>query len=309
MSMLASENVQVPELGRSINIEGASEGGVCSDGPPLGSKNWMNLVAYSVNTFVTYISMTGIFGATNTEISQKYQTLVTPAGWAFSIWGIIFIWEGVFVVAQFFPAHRDSETVSRISPYWWALCAIQSLWTLAFSRDWISLAFILMLGILASLLGISWTTDGLQMKTSEYFLLRAPLSLQLGWIVAASILNFNVMADATKASQETLLTLAVLSFAAVLAVVLAFTVAVKSPDPMVGLVGAWACLGIRSELANPVLLNDPSRFNPSTWDLITLGGLKNAALGVSLLSATMAGAAIAWREFAKQGSGMQVGSD
>jgi len=158
-----------------------------------------------------------------------------------------------------------------------------------------------MLSILASLLGISWTTDGLHMSTSEYFLLRAPFSVQLGWIIAASILNINVMADATKASQETLLTLAVLSNAAILAVVLAFTLAVKSPDPIVGLVGAWACLGIRSELANPALLNDPSRFNPSTWDPITLGGLKNAALGVCILSAAMAAVATALRIFAKQG--------
>ena len=27
----------------------------------------------------------------NGEISQKYQTIVTPAGWAFAIWGLIFL--------------------------------------------------------------------------------------------------------------------------------------------------------------------------------------------------------------------------
>jgi len=137
--MLASESDQVPELGQSINIEETSGGGTCRDGPPIGAKHWLNLLAYAVNTTVTYISMTGIFGATNTEISHKYQTLVTPAGWAFSIWGIIFIWEGVFVVAQFFPAYRDSDTVSRISPWCRALCMFQSVWTLVFAQDWITL--------------------------------------------------------------------------------------------------------------------------------------------------------------------------
>lgn len=305
----SSFNIEAPELDlwssvseSSFNIKETSRGATSKVGAPIAQKNWLNLLAYIVNTFVTYLSMTGIFGATNTEISQKYQTLVTPAGWAFSIWGIIFIWEGVFVVAQFFPTHRDSEIVSRISPWWCALCVCQSLWTLVFAQDWIALGLILMFSILASLSGISWTTDGLPMSTSEYFLLRAPFSVQLGWIIAASILNISVMADATKASQETLLSLAVLSIAAILAVVLAFTLAVKSPDPIVGLVGAWACLGIRSELANPVLLNNPSRFNPSTWDLITLGGLKNAALGVCILSAAMAAVATASRIFATHGS-------
>merc|ERR1711865_894573 len=95
-------------------------------------------------------------------------------------------------------------------------------------------------------------------------------------------------ADAMKASQETLLALAVLSNAALLAVVTAFTFAIKSPDPIVGVVAAWAFAGIYNELSDPVKLNDPTRFNPSTWDVVTLGGLQKAALGICVLSATMA---------------------
>merc|ERR1711933_378390 len=152
-----------------------------------------------------------------------------------------------------------------------------------------------MFGILLSLLGIAWNTDGQQLSVVEYFLLRAPLSLQLGWIIVASTLNVNVQADALKASQETLLALAVLSNATLLAVVTAFTLAVKSPDPIVGAVAAWAFAGICSELSNPVKLNDPTRFNPSTWDVVTLGGLQKAALGACLLSAAMAAVAATLR--------------
>jgi len=222
-----------------------------------------------------------------TELSNKYQTLITPAGWAFGIWGPIFIWEGVFVIAQFFARFRQSKTVVQISPWWWALCVFQSLWTLAFAQDWITVAMLLMFGILVSLLGIAWSTDGEQLSVVEYFLLRAPLSLQLGWIIVASTLNVNVQADALKASQETLLALAVLSYAALLAVVTAFTLAVKSPDPIVGVVAAWAFAGIYNELSNPMKLNDPTRFNPSTWAIVTLGGLQKAALGICFLSVAM----------------------
>merc|ERR1719389_1282512 len=107
-------------------------------------KNLLNLAAYVLNTVVTYSSLTGIFGSTNTELSNKYQTLVTPAGWAFSIWGPIFIWEGIFVVAQLFPRFRQSEVVLKISPCWWALCVIQCCWTVAFAQDQVTLALILM---------------------------------------------------------------------------------------------------------------------------------------------------------------------
>lgn len=276
---------------------------------PISWTNWLNVAAYAANTVVTYASLTGVFGATNTELSDKYQTLVTPAGWAFSIWGPIFIWEGVFVAAQLLPRFRGSQVVSRVSPFWWALCAAQVAWTLAFAQEQITLALLFMLCILASLLGASWSTDGLQLGAAEYFLLRAPLSLQLGWIVAASVVNANVQADAARASQETLLALAVVSYAAVLAVVTAFTFAAQSPDPLVGLVAAWAFAGIHSELGDPAKLNSPGRFNPSAWDAATLGGLRSAASVVSVVALALGAAAAALRVWGRPGPKSGAGED
>jgi len=259
------------------------------DVPSRSWRNFANLGAYVVNTTITYASIAGTFGATNVELSKKYQTLVTPAGWAFAIWGPIFIWEGVFAVAQMLPSYCSSKVVLQITPWWLALCFFQVAWTLAFSRDLITLALIFMLCILASLLGVSWSTDGLVLSSAaEYFLLRAPMSLQLGWIIAASAVNASVEADAARSSQEVLLALAVLSYAAVLAIVAIFTFAVRSPDPFVGCVAAWAFLGIYSELGNPENLNDPARFNPSTWNVVTLGGLRIAAGVINILAAVLA---------------------
>ena len=48
--------------------------------------NIANLAFYCLNLLLIYLSITGIFGETNTALSSKYQTLVTPSGWAFSIW-------------------------------------------------------------------------------------------------------------------------------------------------------------------------------------------------------------------------------
>jgi hypothetical protein len=269
---------------QAIASDAASNGSAGVERPRITMRNWLNFVAYLVNVIVTYVSLTGIFGATNTELSNKYQTLVTPSGWAFSIWGPIFLWEAVFVIAQFLPAFRQSQVVLRVSPWWWSLCLVQCAWTLAFAQEQITVSLVFMLSILGSLLGISWKTNTLTMTVKEYFLLRAPFSLQLGWIIAASVVNINVQADAAEASQQWLLALAVLSNAAVLAIVALFTFAVKTPDPIVGFVAAWAFLGIYTELNNPTKLNDPARFNASTWDVVIIGGLRSAALCVSLIS-------------------------
>jgi len=263
--------------------------------PKIIWKNWLNLASYIANAIVTYTSLTGIYGGTNTELSSKYQTLVTPSGWAFSIWGPIFMWEAVFVLAQFLPPFRQSILVMKVSPWWWSLCIMQIAWTVAFAQEQITLSLIFMLSILGSLLAIARSTDGLRMTALEYILLRAPFSLQLGWIIAASVVNINVQAEAAKSSQQFLLATAVLSNAIVLAVVTIFTFAVRTPDPIIALVVAWAFAGIATELNNPINLNDPTRFNASIWNEVILGGLKSVAICISVLSLALVVIATALR--------------
>jgi hypothetical protein len=63
------------------------------------------VLAYALNTVVTYdISVAGWWNLPSKgELSLKYQTLVTPVtpvGWAFAIWGIIFAPQFIWVGAQ-----------------------------------------------------------------------------------------------------------------------------------------------------------------------------------------------------------------
>ena len=172
-------------------------------------QSWLNLLAYLVNFGITYGSLTGAFGATNEELSEKYQSLVTPAGYAFAIWGAIFTWEGIFAVAQMFPSLSTSPVVDTVTPWWIFACGCQVAWTLFFAQDLIPGSLVCMLGILLGLVMAILRTDFLpEISLKEYFLLRAPFSLHCGWIIAASVLNINVLADYYMSSQETLLMLA-----------------------------------------------------------------------------------------------------
>jgi len=62
----------------------------------------LNLLTFTLNTLET--SGVGPFSIhfrsdqDNASISQKYQTIITPHGIAFSIWGIIFFMEALFVL-------------------------------------------------------------------------------------------------------------------------------------------------------------------------------------------------------------------
>jgi len=270
-----------------------------AEAPRLTARNWANLVAFIVNLGVTYGSLFGIFGATNSSLSKKYQTLVTPAGWAFSIWGLIFIWEGIFAICQMLPAFRASVLVHQVTFWWCAACAFQVLWSVFFAQEAITLAFLCMLGILGSLLALNCMADDVEHITAEEFwLLRAPFSLHLGWIIAATAVNASVLADASGAAPATLLTLAIVSLGVVVTTAAIFATAIKKPDAIVCLTCAWALLGIYSELGSPANLQNPARFNPTAWDATTLAGIRGAALVLGLALVGLAAYAAGLRLFA-----------
>jgi hypothetical protein len=78
-----------------------------------------------------------IFGLPdNAVLSEKYQTLVTPSGSTFAIWGVIFIAEGIFSVMQMMPKYRNHPMVVEGAKYNFALaCFTQVVWTLVFSYE------------------------------------------------------------------------------------------------------------------------------------------------------------------------------
>jgi len=265
--------------------------------PPMSWINIINVGAYIINLVITYVSITGAFGETNSALSKKYQTLVTPAGWAFSIWGPIFIWEGVFTVVQLLPKYRDSKVLPAIAPFWWAACIFQIGWTFVFAQDLIALALVLMLCILASLLGVLRQRDVAEIDSlSEYWMLHAPFSLHAGWIIAASTVSFNVLADYFRSSPATLLGFAVVSLAVVFALTTFFALAIPKPDGIICFVAFWAFLGISSELNSAEgLLDETTRHNFFAWDRMVLNGLGAAAQALGFASLCLAVLAVALR--------------
>ena len=82
-----------PKNTRSNNSGNGGNSNTADSNNKLQVVHYANVLAYIANVSVTYIiGISGLFGLpTNGELSAKYQTLVTPAGYAFSIWGLIYV--------------------------------------------------------------------------------------------------------------------------------------------------------------------------------------------------------------------------
>ena len=68
---------------------------------------WLTALAIVGNIALNYYANVHPFaGRTNAAVSAKYPTLLTPAGYAFSIWGLIFLSLIIYAVWQLLPAQR-----------------------------------------------------------------------------------------------------------------------------------------------------------------------------------------------------------
>merc|ERR1712176_568994 len=211
--------------------------------------------------------------------------------------GPIFLGEGIFTAAQMTPKYRNSKVVEAVTPGVVIAFLSQSVWNFAFAQDLIPFSLVCMYGILGGLLLVAARSDRLTTTWTEHGLIRAPLSLHMGWIIAAASLNTNVLFDYWRSPPEQMLGVAVTSIGVLCVLAAIFAFATKSPDPIVCFVAAWAFSGIAVELADGSNLNDPNRHNPHTWDPVTLGGLQLAATYITALSfvlGVMAIARVAW---------------
>lgn len=155
----------------------------------------LNIVALIVTIGVNYLSNTGFFNnETMASISGKFQNLFTPAGYAFSIWGLIYLGLLGFVI-YYGPFTKNTEakekTVSNIG--WWFVisCVANCLWIIAWLYEYTLLSIPIMIVILISLMKIIHNNKG-TIETKDFqttVFLRLPFYIYSGWISVALIAN------------------------------------------------------------------------------------------------------------------------
>lgn len=135
------------------------------------------------------------------ELSAEYDNLFTPASYAFSIWGIIFLMLLVFgvygVYVSFAKKHlavnKDYKTdfVKTTSPWFLAANVFCTLWVALWLDEHIAASVVMMLGILFCLLMCVRQLD-MEIWDAPFPVIAFvwwPLCLYSGWISVATIAN------------------------------------------------------------------------------------------------------------------------
>jgi hypothetical protein len=183
-----------------------------------------------------------IGGNTTGDISGKYQTLFTPSGFTFSIWGLIYILVSVFVVMLFVnPSDTLSQNETSILILFNVVNVFNVLWLLSWHNDKILLSTIVMLGLLVSLLWI------LTLVTKTHVLSYATFSIYAGWISVATIANIAILI--TKYDISFFMNYERSWFYIILGVsfIIGLYMVVKERNYYYGAVFLWAYFGIASK--------------------------------------------------------------
>lgn len=212
---------------------------------------WLNIVVFICMVIVNGLAgSTDIIGGVRTaEISDSNPTLVTPAGYVFSIWGIIYILLAVFVIYQALPGQKGKEFHARISWLFVLSSIFNMIWLFLWQYELLAASLILMIFLLLSLIAIYLRLDigrsAAPMK--ERLAVHLPFSVYLGWITIATIANVSVLLVSLGWDGFGISETAWASLIIVVALVLTLAVVATRKDVAYGLVVVWALVGIAAK--------------------------------------------------------------
>lgn len=210
------------------------------------------LAAFAVST----LSQFKLFNnQNNAEISAKYETMFTPAGITFSIWGVIYFSLFSFVIYHLIKAYKENQdseanvAIEKIG-YMFTLNNLATLlWVFAFSFENLGLSVILIVIQLLTLLKIITDLkiyDQYKSFNSRFFT-QLPISIYFAWICIATIANISVYLVSIGwdggVSAKTWTIVLVWT-----AVVLSIFMTIIKKNPYFGLVVMWALFGIQLKI-------------------------------------------------------------
>jgi hypothetical protein len=127
------------------------------------------------------------------DISDAYPNLFAPAGPAFSIWGLIYLLLGGYVLYQFVKKDQKTEDLlQKINPLFIATSLANISWIFAWHYDYIGLSVFIMVTLLMLLIQIADMLRTEQFASLEKLFIWAPFSVYFGWITVATIANITV---------------------------------------------------------------------------------------------------------------------
>ncbi len=211
------------------------------------SLRWIVLISVLLNIAVNVLSNYFLInGKTIEEITRHYDNMFTPAGFTFSIWGIIYLSYLAYAFYQLLPSQRANPIYDRLAPGFIMANILGSVWLIVFSYELISLSLLVIITLLiTAIILFRKVNEAASPKKCRKSII-IPFSLLFGCISVATLANFSAwlvyMGWAGGEQEQRTWTVMLI----LIAIAAGVYVSLKYKDWLYPLVVVWACLGIWS---------------------------------------------------------------
>jgi hypothetical protein len=153
-------------------------------------KAWINGIFLVVTLAVNTLGAVGLInGLTQKQISDMYQTLITPSPATFSIWSVIYsllLISVIVMIVKKDDAYYQS-VLDQISGLFRVSCILNFAWIVSFSFVLVELSVVFILGFVITLALICRKL--FEIRQGKRWLLPLSFGLYTGWLVIATVVN------------------------------------------------------------------------------------------------------------------------
>jgi hypothetical protein len=212
---------------------------------------FLNLIAFAATLAVNALStLLPINGKDPGEISDQYPNLFVPSGLTFSVWGVIYILLGLFViyglVSAFSKSSGQESFIGRIGILFFLSSLFNIGWIFFWHYELVWASLLMMAALFITLLSIYLRlgTGRSQARAAEKGMVHIAFSVYLGWITIATIANVTAFLvdigwDRFGLSEQFWAVLVI-----AVGIVITLGVLFSRNDIYYALVADWAILGI-----------------------------------------------------------------
>ena len=211
----------------------------------------LNTVTLAFTLFVNYLSGTGYFGKTVAEVSAQNETLITPAGYAFAIWGLIYLFLAAFIGYQWYAwlKHKEDHDLKQTGIWFIASNLFNAFWIYFWLNGYTGVSVITILLLLTTLVILTLRLR-LEIWDAPVRIIAFvwwPICIYLGWVIVASVVNIAIYLNSIDwgmfGISEAVWAMIVIALATLIYVFLIFK---RNLREAAG-VGIWAFIAIASK--------------------------------------------------------------
>ncbi|HRJ75111.1 MAG TPA: hypothetical protein PLX90_03890 [Anaerolineales bacterium] len=146
------------------------------------------VLALAVNVLATTLPLNN---QSTAEISDRFLVYFVPAGYVFSIWGIIYLGWIAFAIYQAQPAQKENPRLRNLGYLFALSCLFNAAWLFCWHYNLFGLSVLVMLTLLSLLIAsyLKLNVGKTSVSNLEKWSVDIPFSIYLGWITVATVAN------------------------------------------------------------------------------------------------------------------------